>query len=51
MRSAPPSGRAGDWLYFVTVDDNGTTLFTSDCQEHLANRDKARDSGITNSGR
>lgn len=41
----------GDWLYFVTVDDNGTTLFTSDYQEHLANREKALNSGILNSGR
>ncbi|MCW1959730.1 MAG: endolytic transglycosylase MltG [Mycobacterium sp.] len=42
---------AGDWLYFVTIDDEGTTLFTSDYQEHLANRDKALDSGFLNSGR
>lgn len=42
---------AGDWLYFVTVDSTGTTLFTSDYQEHLANRDKALDSGFLNSGR
>lgn len=41
----------GDWLYFVTVDADGTTLFTSDYQQHLANRDKALDSGILNSGR
>ena len=41
----------GDWLYFVTVDSDGTTLFTKDYQEHLANRDKALDSGILNSGR
>jgi UPF0755 protein len=41
----------GDWLYFVTVDSDGTTLFTSDYQEHLANRDKALDSGFLNSGR
>ncbi len=41
----------GDWLYFVTVDANGTTLFTSDYQEHLANREKALNSGILNSGR
>ncbi len=41
----------GDWLYFVTIDDQGTTLFTKDYQEHLANRDKALDSGILNSGR
>ena len=42
---------AGDWLYFVTIDAQGTTLFTSDYQEHLANRDKALDSGFLNSGR
>ncbi|MCB0933805.1 MAG: endolytic transglycosylase MltG [Mycobacterium sp.] len=41
----------GDWLYFVTVDADGTTLFTNDYQQHLANRDKALDSGILNSGR
>lgn len=41
----------GDWLYFVTIDSDGTTLFTSDYQEHLANRDKALDSGFLNSGR
>lgn len=42
---------AGDWLYFVTIDSTGTTLFTSDYQEHLANRDKALESGFLNSGR
>lgn len=41
----------GDWLYFVTIDAQGTTLFTSDYQEHLANRDKALESGFLNSGR
>jgi UPF0755 protein len=41
----------GDWLYFVTIDSDGTTLFTSDYQEHLANRDKALNSGFLNSGR
>ena len=41
----------GNWLYFVTVDSEGTTLFTNDYQEHLANRDKALDSGFLNSGR
>lgn len=41
----------GDWLYFVTIDAEGTTLFTSDYQEHLANRDKALESGFLNSGR
>ena len=41
----------GDWLYFVTVDADGTTLFTNDYQEHLANRDKALQSGVLDSGR
>lgn len=41
----------GDWLYFVTIDSEGTTLFTSDYQEHLANRDKALESGVLDSGR
>ena len=41
----------GDWLYFVTVDMDGTTLFTSDYQQHLANREKALNSGILNSER
>ena len=49
--AAAEKPEAGDWLYFVTVDDQGTTLFTKDYQEHLANRDKALDSGILNSGR
>ncbi|MGV1086488.1 MAG: endolytic transglycosylase MltG [Mycobacterium sp.] len=49
--SAAERPEPGDWLYFVTVDANGTTLFTSDYQEHLANRDKALNSGILNSGR
>ena len=41
----------GDWLYFVTINQDGTTLFTSDYQEHLANIEKAQSSGILNSGR
>ena len=41
----------GDWLYFVTVDTDGTTLFTADYQEHLANRDLALSSGVLDSGR
>jgi UPF0755 protein len=49
--AAAENPEPGDWLYFVTVDSEGTTLFTSDYQEHLANRDKALDSGFLNSGR
>ena len=30
----------------MTIDSEGTTLFTSDYQEHLANRDKALESGV-----
>ncbi len=41
----------GDWLYFVTINQDGTTLFTNDYQEHLANIEKAQSSGILNSGR
>lgn len=49
--AAAEKPEAGDWLYFVTVDSDGTTLFTSDYQEHLANRDKALNSGVLDSGR
>ncbi|GAB0104901.1 endolytic transglycosylase MltG [Nocardia sp. JMUB6875] len=41
----------GPWLYFVTVDKQGTTLFTEDYREHLRNIEKARQSGILDSGR
>jgi UPF0755 protein len=42
---------AGDWLYFVTVDMQGTTLFTSDYQQHLANIELAKHNGVLDSGR
>ncbi|MEV0027435.1 endolytic transglycosylase MltG [Nocardia sp. NPDC050793] len=41
----------GDWLYFVTIDQKGTTLFTESYSEHLRNIEKARQSGILDSGR
>ena len=41
----------GDWLYFVTVDADGTTLFTDDYQEHLANIEEARRNGVLESNR
>lgn len=41
----------GPWLYFVTIDMQGTTLFTESYSEHLANIEKALDSGILDSGR
>jgi UPF0755 protein len=41
----------GDWLYFVTIDGHGTTLFTRDYQQHLANIELARRNGILDSTR
>ncbi len=41
----------GDWLYFVTVDLQGTTLFTKDYQQHLANIELARRNGVLDSAR
>lgn len=41
----------GDWLYFVTIDAQGTTLFTKDYQQHLANIELAKRAGILDSGR
>ncbi len=41
----------GNWLYFVTVDKQGTTLFTADYNEHLDNIEKAKESGILDQGR
>ncbi len=41
---------AGPWLYFVTVDKQGTTLFTDSYSEHQRNIEKARQSGILDSG-
>ncbi|MBV8290400.1 MAG: endolytic transglycosylase MltG, partial [Mycobacterium sp.] len=35
----------GDWLYFVTIDAQGTTLFTRDYQQHLANIELAKRNG------
>ncbi|MBL1076676.1 endolytic transglycosylase MltG [Nocardia sp. 2] len=42
---------AGPWLYFVTIDKQGTTNFTEDYNEHLRNIKKAQESGILDSGR
>ncbi|MFD4401683.1 endolytic transglycosylase MltG [Nocardia sp. NPDC058499] len=41
----------GDWLYFVTVDKEGTTMFTESYGEHLQNIELALESGILDSGR
>ncbi|OBC00756.1 endolytic transglycosylase MltG [Mycobacterium sp. 852002-40037_SCH5390672] len=39
----------GDWLYFVTIDTQGTTLFTRDYQQHLANIELAKHNGVLDS--
>jgi UPF0755 protein len=41
----------GDWLYFVTVDMQGTTLFTRDYEQHLANIEQAKHNGVLDSAR
>ncbi|BBX38881.1 endolytic transglycosylase MltG [Mycobacterium simiae] len=39
----------GDWLYFVTIDGQGTTLFTRDYKQHLANIELAKHNGVLDS--
>jgi len=41
----------GDWLYFVTIDKDGTTLFTHSYQQHLSNIEMALDNGVLDSSR
>ncbi|WP_062997742.1 endolytic transglycosylase MltG [Nocardia mikamii] len=41
----------GPWLYFVTVDKQGTTMFAESYSEHLRNIQRAQQSGILDSGR
>jgi len=41
----------GDWLYFVTIDLRGTTLFTRDYEQHLASIQLARQNGVLDSAR
>lgn len=48
---ATESPAPGDWIYFVTIDAEGTTLFTKSYDEHLSNIDKAINAGILTSGR
>lgn len=40
----------GDWLYFVTINQSGETLFTRSYEEHLANIGKV-EPGFLDSGR
>ncbi|EFV13870.1 endolytic transglycosylase MltG [Segniliparus rugosus] len=36
----------GKWMYFVTVDDKGTTLFSDTYEEHLKNVETAKANGF-----
>jgi UPF0755 protein len=38
-------------LYFVTIDTQGTTLFTRDYKQHLANIELAKHNGVLDSAR
>jgi UPF0755 protein len=49
--AAAENPEPGDWLYFVTVDLQGTTLFTRDYPQHLANIELARQNGVLDSAR
>lgn len=49
--SAAEHPEPGDWLYFVTIDAQGTTLFTRDYQQHLANIELAQHNGVLDSAR
>lgn len=43
---AMESPAAGDWLYFVTIDSSGTTLFTADFNQHRRNIGRACANGF-----
>ena len=43
----PPKG---DWLYFITVDQQGTTKFSATFEEHLRNRKIACDNKFLTTG-
>ena len=40
----------GPWLYFVTIDRNGTTLFANTFEEHQRNRDRACENKLLATG-
>ncbi|QHN19897.1 endolytic transglycosylase MltG [Gordonia amarae] len=40
----------GRWLYFVSIDTDGTTLFANTYEEHKRNRQKACDTGLLSTG-
>jgi UPF0755 protein len=50
-QAAAEQPASGDWLYFVTIDMQGTTLFTRDYEQHLANIELAKRNGVLDSAR
>lgn len=49
--AAAENPEPGDWLYFVTIDMQGTTLFTREYEQHLANIELAKNNGVLDSAR
>lgn len=43
----PPTGK---WLYFITIDKKGTTVFSETFEQHLQNRRKACDNQFLKTG-
>ena len=41
----------GDWLFFVTVDQKGTTEFNRTFEEHQQDMQKSIDNGVLDSNR
>lgn len=41
----------GNWLFFVTIDRDGTTVFNDTFEQHMADTQKAADSGVLDSNR
>ena len=41
----------GNWLFFVTVDKDGTTVFNDTFEQHMADTVRAIESGVLDSQR
>lgn len=41
----------GNWLFFVTVDKDGTTVFNDTFEQHMSDTQKAAESGVLDSNR
>lgn len=49
--SAMENPAPGEWLFFVTVDKEGTTVFSNTLEEHEEHVQRAYDSGVLDSNR